>query len=36
VDVVFGVRSHSGEVASVYRMGADIEKLVEFLSRKAD
>jgi len=36
LDVVVGVRSHGGEVASVYLMDADIEKLVEFLSRKAD
>ena len=36
VDVVVGVRSHSGEAASVYLMDADIEKLVEFLSRRHD
>jgi hypothetical protein len=36
LDVVVGVRSHGGEVTSVYLMDADIEKLVEFLSRKAD
>ena len=36
LDVVIGVRSHGGEVASVYLMDADIEKLVEFLSRKGD
>jgi hypothetical protein len=34
VVVVVGVRSHTGEVLSVYLMHADIEKLVEFLSRK--
>jgi hypothetical protein len=36
LDVVIGVRSHSGEVASVYLMDADIEKLVDFLTRKSD
>jgi hypothetical protein len=36
VDVVIGVRSHAGEVLSVYLMDADIEKLMEFLSRKHD
>jgi hypothetical protein len=36
VDVVIGVRSHTGEVLSVYLMARDIEKLVEFLSRKHD
>ena len=36
VDAVIGVRSHTGEVASVYLMDANIEKLVEFLSRKAN
>jgi hypothetical protein len=36
VDVVVGVRSHTGEVLSVYLMDADIEKLREFLSRKHD
>jgi hypothetical protein len=35
-DVVVGVRSHTGEVLSVYLMEADIEKLLEFLSRKTD
>lgn len=35
VDAVVGVRSHR-EVLRVYLMDADIEKLVEFLSRKAD
>jgi hypothetical protein len=34
VDFVVGVRSHTGEVLSVYQIDADIEKLVEFLSRK--
>ena len=36
VDVVVGVRSHTGEVLSVYLMNADIEKLMEFLCRKHD
>jgi hypothetical protein len=36
VDVVVGVRSHTGEVLSVYLMDADIEKLMEFLGRKHD
>jgi hypothetical protein len=36
VDFVVGVRSHTGEVLSVYLMGIDIEKLVEFLRRKHD
>ena len=35
-DLVVGVRSHTGEVLSVYLMDADIEKLMEFLSRKRD
>jgi hypothetical protein len=34
MDVVVGVRSHTGEVLSVYLMDADIEKLREFLGRK--
>jgi hypothetical protein len=36
VDYVFGVRSHTGEVSSIYLRSDDIEKLVEFLSRKRD
>jgi hypothetical protein len=36
VDFVVAVRSHTGEVLSVYLMDADIEKLAEFLSRKHD
>ena len=36
VDVVIGVRSHAGEVLSVYLMDTDIEKLAEFLRRKHD
>jgi hypothetical protein len=35
-DVVLGVRADTGEVLSVYLMGADIEKVVEFLTRKED
>jgi hypothetical protein len=35
-DVVVGVRSHTGEVLSVYLKDADIDKLMEFLSRKHD
>jgi len=31
-----GVRSHTGEVLSVYLMVADIEKVVEFLTPKSD
>jgi hypothetical protein len=36
VDYVFGVRSHTGEVLSVYLRIDDIEKLVGFLSRKGN
>jgi hypothetical protein len=36
LDFVVGVRSHNGEVLSVYLMDDDIEKLIEFLSRKGD
>jgi len=36
VDFVVGVRSHTGEVLSVYLMDADIKKLMEFLARKHD
>jgi hypothetical protein len=36
VDFVVGVRSHNGEVLSVYLMDHDIEKLIEFLSPKGD
>ena len=35
VDFVFGVRSHTGEVLSVYLRNDDIEKIAEFLTRKA-
>jgi hypothetical protein len=36
VDFVIGVRSHNGEVLCAYLMEHDIEKLIEFLSRKGD
>jgi hypothetical protein len=36
VDFVVGVRSNNGEVLSVYLMDRDVEKLIEFLSRKGD
>jgi hypothetical protein len=36
VDFVVGVRSENGEVLSAYLMEHDIEKLIEFLSRKGD
>ena len=36
LDFVIGVRSHTGEVLGVYLMDADIEKLMEFLTRKHD
>jgi hypothetical protein len=35
-DAVVGVRSHTGEVVSVYLMDTDVEKLMEFLCRKHD
>jgi Holliday junction resolvase len=35
-DFVVGVRCHNGEVLSIYLMNHDIEKLIEFLSRKGD
>ena len=35
-DFVAGVRSHNGEVLSVYLMDHDIKKLIEYLSREAD
>ena len=35
-DFVVGVRSHTGEVLSIYLTDYDIEKLIEFLSRKGD
>jgi len=36
VDFVIGVRSHTGEVLSVYLIDRDIKQVVEFISRKAD
>ena len=36
VDCIFGVRSHTGEVLSVYLRNEDIEKIVELLSRKGN
>jgi len=36
MDFVVGVRSHTGEVLSVYLTDADIEKLVKFLGHKDD
>jgi hypothetical protein len=36
VDYVFGVRSHTGEVLTVYLMDVDIKNIVEFLSHKRD
>jgi hypothetical protein len=33
-DFVVGIRAHTGEVATVYLMDVDIEKLVKFLSQK--
>ena len=35
-DFVVGVRSHTGEVSTVYLMDVDIEKLVQFLSQKGE
>jgi hypothetical protein len=35
-DLVVAVRCHTGDVLSVYLTDADIEKLMEFLSRKHD
>lgn len=34
VDFVVGIRSHTGEVFSVYLMNRDIEQVMEFVSRK--
>jgi hypothetical protein len=36
VDFVVAVRSHTGDVLSVHLTDADIEKLMEFLSRRHD
>ena len=35
-DFVAGVRSHNGEVLSVYLMDHDIKMLIEYLSREGD
>jgi hypothetical protein len=36
VDFVIGVRSHTGEMLSVYLMDRDIKQVAEFLARKKD
>lgn len=36
VDFVVGLRSHTGEVLSVYLTDVDVEKLIEFLTREHD
>jgi hypothetical protein len=36
VEFVVGLRSHTGEVLSVYLTDVDVEKLIEFLTRKHD
>jgi hypothetical protein len=36
VDFVVGIRSHIGDVLSVYLMDVDIKRVVEFLSRNDD
>jgi hypothetical protein len=36
VDFVVGMRSHIGKPLTVYLMEPDIEKVVEFLTRKSD
>jgi hypothetical protein len=35
-DLVVGIRTHTGEVSTVYLMDVDIEKLAKFLSEKRD
>ena len=35
-DFVVGVRSHTGEVVSIYLIDYDVDKLIEFLSRRGD
>jgi hypothetical protein len=35
-DLVVGIRTHTGEVSTVYLMDVDIEKLVNFLSQKRE
>jgi len=36
VEFVVGLRSHAGEVLSVYRTDVDVDKLIEFLTWKHD
>jgi len=36
VELVVGLRSHTGEVLSVYITDVDVEKLIEFLTWKHD
>jgi hypothetical protein len=36
VNFVIGVRSRTGEVLSIYLVACDIEKVVDFLTRKGD
>jgi hypothetical protein len=36
VEFVVGLRAHTGEVLSVYLADVDVEKLIEFLTRKYD
>ena len=36
LEFVVGLRSHTGEVLSVYLTDVDVEKLIEFLTRKHD
>ena len=35
-ELVVGIRTHTGEVSTVYLLDADIEKLVKFLSQKKE
>jgi hypothetical protein len=36
MEFVVGLRSHTGEVLRVYLTDVDVEKLIEFLTRKHD
>jgi hypothetical protein len=36
VELVVGLRSHTGEVLSVYLTDVDVEKLIDFLTWKHD
>jgi hypothetical protein len=36
MEFVVGLRSHTGEVLSVYLTDVDVEKLIEFLTREHD